>query len=893
MAMRKIAYARVVEPCLTVNKWQATRTAAKHKAASNLIEKATEIFGESFNPDDYLLTHATIVSSVTTNPVENVRLGSMVDEYGQTINRIYPDYRITPDTEKYINNNLDAFSRGVLLKSYKTFVGARNHVEHDQRISETKGRIIDAVVRDIGETLYVDILVATDRKHKDLIDRIESGEITGMSMGCFVAGTRVTMADGTWKAIENVLPDEKVITHTGDRRVVSNLQIRKGVWDMVTLKAVGVQEITSTTNHPILVIRPPNTCACGCGTKLVEKTSVGATLSRKFISGHTKRIYNPKKRYASTLLLEEAKENLTNLISGQPTPEFIPAGEIRKGDLLCFPIRQGSSLNEDESSIRRARILGLFLAEGSYLKYNNSIKGVEFSFSMDERHTLMPEIVELVSKEFPGTKYHTRVREDRGSSSVQFHSKEFSDWCYQLAGEYSHEKILHEDVYSWSSSAKKELFKAWLAGDGAVLKSGTAQVVTCSKPLIAQMQFLLTTIGIHSIVYPVVNGKRASFTSALAIEKGDNGKRPYFILSVNRKQLSLMETGVRCQNARQIGDYLVYPVTSTNLHQHTGLVYDLEVEGDHSYIANGVAVHNCNIQFSQCTKCGHVAYDDTDQCSHVRYQKGQKFTDEQGKSKIIAELCGHHTVDPNGGVTFIEASWVADPAFKGAVVRNILTGESVSEGAKKKAQQILSSPPREWIEGQERKKASSYRNAFDFGDDTGSAEGEGDAPAEDAPAETEEKKDPIVVFVEAYKMKVREMAAKELNKELEKPMTDKQVADTAPASMNESLIKEANSSNSAFSLVSQFISKVASNEKDFLFRVASYHRALGIEMDPSLYWAASKNPIILSDTPGTYLKACQFDLKRKVTKPEAEFLIRVGHLIRRFNDSRDPRNSNK
>ena len=124
-------------------------------------------------------------------------------------------------------------------------------------------------------------------------------------------------------------------------------------------------------------------------------------------------------------------------------------------------------------------------------------------------------------------------------------------------------------------------------------------------------------------------------------------------------------------------------------------------------------------------------------------------------------------------------------------------------------------------------------------------------------------------------------------------MTDKQVADTAPASMNESLIKEANSSNSAFSLVCQFISKVASNEKDFLFRVASYHRALGIEMDPSLYWAASKNPIILSDTPGTYLKACQFDLKRKVTKPEAEFLIRLGHLIRRFNDSRDPRNSNK
>jgi hypothetical protein len=60
--------------------------------------------------------------------------------------------------------------------------------------------------------------------------------------------------------------------------------------------------------------------------------------------------------------------------------------------------------------------------------------------------------------------------------------------------------------------------------------------------------------------------------------------------------------------------------------------------------------------------------------------KGNTFYDEKGAKHRIAELCGDVTLDPTGGVQFIEASWVKVPAFKGAVARNLITLSSDDKG---------------------------------------------------------------------------------------------------------------------------------------------------------------------------------------------------------------------
>lgn len=202
MPFLKFARASIVEPHITGRGWSKIRTAAKAEAevSENLITRASEIFGKPFDPKNYLLTHATIVASVDTYEPPNTKLGSFV-EAGFKVNRKFGNFRVKLGCDKYINNNLDCWDRDVLLKSYKTFIGGHNFVEHVQVEALSKGRIIDAVARDLGDSVYVDILIATDRQHTDLVEAIESGKMSTLSMGCTVDGTICTKC-GHWAADE-------------------------------------------------------------------------------------------------------------------------------------------------------------------------------------------------------------------------------------------------------------------------------------------------------------------------------------------------------------------------------------------------------------------------------------------------------------------------------------------------------------------------------------------------------------------------------------------------------------------------------------------------------------------------------------------------------------------
>ena len=75
-----------------------------------------------------------------------------------------------------------------------------------------------------------------------------------------------------------------------------------------------------------------------------------------------------------------------------------------------------------------------------------------------------------------------------------------------------------------------------------------------------------------------------------------------------------------------------------------------------------------------CSFCGARVTDASTYCSHLQFEKGTFKSDEDGIPRRIAELCGHKSM-ANGGVKFIEASWVATPAFPGAAKRSVVADE--------------------------------------------------------------------------------------------------------------------------------------------------------------------------------------------------------------------------
>lgn len=189
MAFLKSASIKIENPDVSVSHWVGNR--GNLKTASNKMVQYKKILAD-FHPDSYLLTHCTIVASVDVEnapkPMHFVSEKTK-EEYSDLVGRT--DYYITPQTSKYMNANGDSWSRELLLKSYKTFIGAENYVEHVQDPTLSKGKILDAVVREVDDkkSVFVDILVATHKKHKDLVAKIKKKELQTLSMGAIVAFT--------------------------------------------------------------------------------------------------------------------------------------------------------------------------------------------------------------------------------------------------------------------------------------------------------------------------------------------------------------------------------------------------------------------------------------------------------------------------------------------------------------------------------------------------------------------------------------------------------------------------------------------------------------------------------------------------------------------------------
>lgn len=921
MAFVKTADAKVVHPHISRGGWSRIRTAGQtaqpNDLPGNLIERASSLFQSEFHPDNYLLSHATIIASVDVYAPPDVKLGSVMED-GRVINRKYPEFRVKPGCDQWLNHNLDGWSRPVLLKSYPTFIGAHNFCEHVQLEELSKGRIIDAVARDVGESIYVDILIATDRQHENLIRAIENEKMSTLSMGCFLPGTQVSMADGCRIAIEDVQPGDMVLTHKGRAREVLNKQVRRDKWGIRKIKAVGVPTvIEATDNHPFLVFRQPKFCACGCGEVLPTykggRKNATRALKRRFKVGHDKRILNPNGSYS----LEEYKRRKARMDTIQADEgQWVRADDLRVGDFLCFPRIAGA---QKDITIGKARLLGYFLAEGSFLKYKGVPVEVQFNFSLDERETFADEVVKLLRQEFPDANDPwTQERDARNTCTVHCTGREMVSWFYRHGGEYSHKKRLSPQVLSWPLEAHKHLIGAWLNGDGHLhgIHDNTSGTTT-SYDLACQMHLLLARCGWFARMGVQIGTKQVEIRDVVNggfTRDVETGRLPAFKLTIGKTQSVEMapytskaahDSAYMSQGVRVMDDMVVFPITSIDSDTYDGWVHNMEVEEDNSYVVEGVVSHNCVVDGTQCTKCGHWAADESEMCGHIKYAKGNTFFDSQGRQHRIAELCGHQTIDPTAGVQFIEASWVAAPAFTGAVLRNVLRP---SEELAKRAQEILSTPPPEWSADAVQKAAAMDSHLASQAKIQGPSVARLVSPThqrftvagigsdddlflagwmEDG-EETEESEDagepehPLKDLEDELAQHMMDRVKKRIREDMKQDVTDEALSESSTAP-NDNLVSQASRIYLAGlgSLV-----KSASSDVALVNGIAVYNNQVGIRVPVPLYRAALKIGHYgqYQDTH-KFVAACQQVLGRQPQLYEAKILMRLSKLLARRRSS--------
>lgn len=223
--LMRTARARVAAKSVNPEYWLDIRSKARGSAFFK--SASAKVVLDAYDPSKYLLTHCTIVASVDTEDT-GLPTGKFMSN-GVQIERLYSDFYVTENTEKYINNNRDCFERNLLLASYRTFIGAQNYSEHVQIPELSKGRVIDAAARDIGDSIYIDILVATERKHVELVQDISTGVMSTLSMGAQISFSICTFCGNVAYDEVQLCPHVKYAKGTkfvdakGQQRVIAEL----------------------------------------------------------------------------------------------------------------------------------------------------------------------------------------------------------------------------------------------------------------------------------------------------------------------------------------------------------------------------------------------------------------------------------------------------------------------------------------------------------------------------------------------------------------------------------------------------------------------------------------------------------------------------------------------
>lgn len=359
----------------------------------------------------------------------------------------------------------------------------------------------------------------------------------GPDGACFPAGTLVRLADGSHRPIEQVGLLDSVVTAEGRYGTVVRTMVHRSQL-MTTVKIRGHLPLRCTPDHPVLTTRGYVPAGRLLRSDHVAITRWAADAGDEFIET---RIDQREFRGVLSGLVN------TGGVQTEVTP--VPA-------LLA-------------KSPALGRLLGLYAAEG-----HTTANKVVWSYGGHEIDTLVAETVDLVKSVFDSVA-RVQVRPN-GAVNVVLYGKAWRLLFERLVpGTSKHgDKHLGAEITNGPAPYRRAILDGWLDGDGHARRHEHVGMSVC-KRLSLDMHAIANGLGLQ----PAIRTSRPTLNAAAAtrqrryemtIPKGDGSNRPA------QDDAAIW---------RKVSEVWTDPFD--------GWAYNLHVEGDESYVANGVGVHNC------------------------------------------------------------------------------------------------------------------------------------------------------------------------------------------------------------------------------------------------------------------------------------------------------------
>lgn len=355
---------------------------------------------------------------------------------------------------------------------------------------------------------------------------------------CLLGDALIRMADGTDKPIREVRVWDTVFTAEGNLGTVKQLHARQHEGELANVRLWGHTHLRLTPNHSVLTERgyvEAGDLEAGDWVRIPRVTPVNCRVLQT--SQHVAKV----KAYAGGGRTDETWNNH----SVKELPDLI---ELTHG---------------------MGRLVGLYAAEG----FSGGPHEVCWAFNINERETLAEEVLTLLRDEL-GESGNCCENKANGCV-VTLCGKQWVAFFKSLCGQYSHAKSFHADVMSGPDEFLEGVLSGWLDGDGSRRRGGLIGA-TVSKSLAANMFSIANRLGrLPSVVRekPQRNkyAKKRRHVWKVFIPDSDKGS----------------------YRAKQDDAALWRKVRSVELEPYSGPVFNIGVEGDNSYIAEGVGVHNC------------------------------------------------------------------------------------------------------------------------------------------------------------------------------------------------------------------------------------------------------------------------------------------------------------
>ncbi|NKY35479.1 class 1b ribonucleoside-diphosphate reductase subunit alpha [Nocardia speluncae] len=415
----------------------------------------------------------------------------------------------------------------------------------------------------------------------------------GEPVSCFPAGTPVDTVDGP-RAIETLRAGDRVLSHDGSYSVVEELIENPNNQTLVSLSHFGHKEpIRCTPEHPILVWTDRDV------ETLIDGDGADPFNGFVWLAAQDVR---PSDFIVTAAPLKTRERRMFDLM------DFVGEGVYEEADGQIRKVNADAKHRNKQRHHQRfvavdryveecyelGLILGWYLSEG-YVSKRAGVEGVQpngVHFTLGAYEAEYHVELGMAFKQVFGVDLSLHTNHSDHSTKMVCNSKVVASFLLSMAGTgYSTKRLAHE-VMTADEDFQRGLLAGLFRGDGCSTTGG--MVLDLVNPeLVDQVQLLLRRLGIMSVVRTYIN--QAGNRTGQVFVPGLPGTNEEFIFDIGKNLHNYTgRKGTKRSTYQVVHGRHVYGIRAI---EHTSeapdKVYNLHVEGTHTYTIRGAVVHNC------------------------------------------------------------------------------------------------------------------------------------------------------------------------------------------------------------------------------------------------------------------------------------------------------------